>query len=143
MCTVIVGFDPEARTPLVVAALRDEMRSRPWDWPARHWPQRPNLVGGRDSLAGGTWLAVDSGRERMAALLNGWPWDGSMPWEGTYPASRGDLPLKTLAPRAVMFWPTRTPPATRRSTSWTPTRTAPPCAAGTGDVWTHEPFPEA
>lgn len=97
MCTVIVGFDPQARTPLVVAALRDEMRSRPWDGPARHWPQRPDLIGGRDRLAGGTWLAVDQGRARMTALLNGWPWDGGMPWEGTYPASRGDLPLKALA----------------------------------------------
>ena len=96
MCTVIVGFDQQARTPLVVAALRDEMRSRPWDWPARHWPERPQLIGGRDRLAGGTWLAVDPQRERIAALLNGWPWDGTMPWEGTYPASRGDLPLKTL-----------------------------------------------
>ncbi|GHC86294.1 hypothetical protein GCM10007079_29520 [Nocardiopsis terrae] len=97
MCTVIVGFDPGARTPLVIAAIRDEMRSRPWDWPARHWPERPELVGGRDRLAGGTWLAVDPRRERVAALLNGWPWDGRMPWEGSYPASRGDLPLKALA----------------------------------------------
>lgn len=96
MCTVIVGFDPEAATPLVVAALRDEMRSRPWDGPARHWPERPTLVGGRDRLAGGTWLAVDPERPRVAALLNGWPWDGRMPWEGTYPASRGDLPLHAL-----------------------------------------------
>ncbi|WP_026129311.1 NRDE family protein [Nocardiopsis prasina] len=97
MCTVIVGFDPDARTPLVVAALRDEMRSRPWSWPAPHWPQRPHLVGGRDQLAGGTWLAVDPHKRRMAALLNGWPWDGTMPWEGTYPASRGDLPLRALS----------------------------------------------
>lgn len=97
MCTVVVGFDPQAHTPLVVAALRDEIRSRPWDRPAHHWPDRPGLVGGRDRLADGTWLAVDAARSRMAALLNGWPWDGSMPWEGPYPASRGDLPLQALS----------------------------------------------
>ncbi len=97
MCTVIVGFDPGADTPLVIAALRDEMRDRPWDGPGRHWPDRPRIVGGRDRLAGGTWLAVDPRRPRASALLNGWPWDGRMPWEGTYPASRGELPLRALA----------------------------------------------
>lgn len=96
MCTVIVGFDPGADTPLVIAALRDEMTDRPWDGPAHHWPDRPALVGGRDRLAGGTWLAVNPGRPRVAALLNGWPWDGRMPWEGSYPASRGELPLRAL-----------------------------------------------
>ena len=100
MCTVIVGFDPDATTPLVVAALRDEIRSRPWEGPAHHWPERPTLIGGRDRLAGGTWLAVDPTGPRTAALLNGWPWDGRMPWEGAYPASRGDLPLHTLARHA-------------------------------------------
>ncbi|WP_028647048.1 NRDE family protein [Nocardiopsis sp. CNT312] len=97
MCTVIVGFDPGADTPLVIAAVRDEMRDRPWDGPGRHWPDHPDAVGGRDRSAGGTWLAVDTARARTAALLNGWPWDGRMPWEGTYPASRGDLPLRALA----------------------------------------------
>ncbi|MBR8744000.1 NRDE family protein [Nocardiopsis sp. MG754419] len=100
MCTVIVAFDPDATTPLVVAALRDEMRSRPWDGPGHHWPDHPGVIGGRDRLAGGTWLAVDPTGPRTAALLNGWPWDGRMPWEGTYPASRGDLPLHTLARHA-------------------------------------------
>ncbi|MFW6641011.1 NRDE family protein [Nocardiopsis algeriensis] len=95
MCTVIVGFDPDADTPLVVAAIRDEMRDRPWDGPGRHWEDRP-FVGGRDRRAGGTWLAVDPARSRACALLNGWPWDGRMPWEGTYPASRGELPLRAL-----------------------------------------------
>lgn len=96
MCTVIVGFDPDAETPLVVVALRDEITSRPWDRPAHHWSDQPAVVGGRDRLAGGTWLAVDPRSSRTCALLNGWPWDGRMPWEGTYPASRGDLPLRAL-----------------------------------------------
>ena len=97
MCTVIVGFDPGAHTPVVITAFRDEMRSRPWDRTAHHWPERPTLLGGRDRLAGGTWLAVDTARPRVTALLNGWPRDGGMPWEGTYPASRGELPLHALS----------------------------------------------
>lgn len=75
MCTVIVGFDPEASTPLVLAALRDEMVDRAWEPPAAHWPDRPELVGGRDVREGGTWLAARRpgapGAPRVAALLNG------------------------------------------------------------------------
>ena len=32
---------------------------RPWKAPARHWPDRPNVVAGLDELAGGSWLGMN------------------------------------------------------------------------------------
>jgi hypothetical protein len=93
MCTVIVGFDPRAETPVVLAGVRDEFLSRPWEPPAAHWPDFPGLVGGRDLSAGGTWLALDTGASRAAALLNG---RGLMA-ETPIRRSRGDLPLRAAA----------------------------------------------
>jgi hypothetical protein len=52
-----------------MAANRDEMISRAWKSPARHWPDREDVVAGLDELAGGTWLALnDTGV--TAAILN-------------------------------------------------------------------------
>lgn len=91
MCTVLLRLRPDAPWPLLVAAVRDEFLDRPWDPPAAHWPTYPSLVGGRDRLAGGTWLAVDPIRPAVAAVLNGvrLPPDPSRP-------SRGMLPLAAL-----------------------------------------------
>jgi hypothetical protein len=64
VCTLIVGRgipDPET---VVLAANRDEEPSRPSD-PPDVLVERPRVVGGRDRLAGGTWLAI---RERRAAV---------------------------------------------------------------------------
>ncbi|MBB6171437.1 hypothetical protein HNR23_001497 [Nocardiopsis mwathae] len=101
MCTAVVGFDPGAEVPLLVAAIRDEMADRGWERPARHWPGHPDLIGGRDTRDGGTWLAVHAGAgtgPRVGALLNGWPGGGRTPrLEPTVPdrrrRSRGHLPL--------------------------------------------------
>jgi len=68
MCTLIVGIDVVEPGSVLLAANRDEDPARPAD-PPGVLSERPRLVGGRDRLAGGTWLAV---RERRAvvALLN-------------------------------------------------------------------------
>ncbi|TDQ45852.1 NRDE family protein [Actinorugispora endophytica] len=110
MCTAIVGFDPSSPVPLVIAALRDEMTDRPFDPPAAHWPRWPGLVGGRDALAGGTWLAAaadGASGPRVAAVLNGrldaLPASGRRPVfdstvpRGTARRSRGELPLRAAA----------------------------------------------
>ena len=69
MCTVVILRRPGHAWPLLLAGNRDEMMDRPWDAPARHWPDRPDVVAGRDRLAGGTWLGLnDSGV--VAILLN-------------------------------------------------------------------------
>ncbi|MFF5259583.1 NRDE family protein [Actinomadura viridis] len=93
MCTAIVSVDPSSPVPVVLVGVRDEFVDRPWRPPARHWPARPGLVGGRDLRAGGTWLAVDPDAPRAATVLNA---RGAMaPEEGR--RSRGELPLRAAA----------------------------------------------
>jgi hypothetical protein len=76
---------------VLLAANRDEMLGRPWQAPAAHWPGDPGVIGGRDSLAGGTWLAVNA-HAMVAGVLNR---TGSLgPQAGK--RSRGDLPLMAL-----------------------------------------------
>jgi hypothetical protein len=91
MCTVLLRWRPDAAWPLLMAAVRDEFLDRPWDPPAPHWPAYPSLVGGRDRQAGGTWLAVDTTRPAVAAVLNG----VRLPAAPSRP-SRGRLPLAAL-----------------------------------------------
>jgi hypothetical protein len=71
VCTVLLRFRPGSEWPVLVAAVRDEFMGRPWDGPDRHWPDLPTVIGGRDRVAGGTWMAVDTARPAVAALLNG------------------------------------------------------------------------
>jgi len=69
---------------MVFAANRDELHARPTaaaDW----WTDHPHILGGRDLLAGGTWLAVDRGG-RLAAVTNVPATEG-----GTFEKSRGHL----------------------------------------------------
>ena len=96
MCTVLLRFTPGGRWPLLVGAVRDEFVERAWDPPGAHWGgPAARLVGGRDRLAGGTWLAVnpDPDRPAFAALLNGVRLP--LPADGVRP-SRGALPLGVL-----------------------------------------------
>jgi len=45
------------------------MRDRPARPPARHWPDRPEIVAGLDVLAGGSWLGLND-HGVVAAILN-------------------------------------------------------------------------
>lgn len=56
MCTLIVSFKQHVESPVLVAANRDEVRSRPATAPAL-WPGEP-FVAPRDVQAGGTWLGL-------------------------------------------------------------------------------------
>src|SRR5262249_50886491 len=69
MCTAILSVEPGAG--ILLAGIRDELTDRAWQPPARHWPDHPELVGGRDLLAGGTWRAVAPAARRVACVLNG------------------------------------------------------------------------
>jgi uncharacterized protein with NRDE domain len=91
MCTVIVHRRTGHDWPLILAANRDEMIDRPWQAPARHWPDRPETTAGQDTLAGGTWIGINDWGV-VAAILNG---HGALgPAEGY--RSRGELPLEVL-----------------------------------------------
>ncbi|MUL43398.1 NRDE family protein [Streptomonospora sp. PA3] len=124
MCTVIVGFDPEASTPLVLAAVRDEMLDRAWLPPAAHWPDRPDLLGGRDVREGGTWLAARRAGPRtrsgrggagapgapcVAAVLNGLPPGSAVPGAGAAEAGG-----RLRSGRTASLTDTTVPPGTAR-----------------------------
>ncbi len=91
MCTVVILRRPGHDWPLIFAANRDEMTGRPWLAPGRHWPDRAEVVAGRDEHAGGTWLGLNDWGV-VAGVLNR---PGSL---GPDPAlrSRGELPLEAL-----------------------------------------------
>lgn len=71
VCTVVVSYEPGSAWPMLVLAVRDEFLGRPWLPPGAHWPQHPDLIGGLDRQAGGTWLAVGPEVRRVACVLNG------------------------------------------------------------------------
>jgi Transport and Golgi organisation 2 len=91
MCTVVLLRRPSHDWPLILGANRDEMLTRPWKAPARHWPDRPEVTAGLDELAGGTWMGVnDTGV--VACILNR---HGTLgPQDGK--RSRGELVLEAL-----------------------------------------------
>ena len=68
MCLILVGWRVHTGFPLVIAANRDEFHARA-SAPAHWWTDHPQLLAGRDLVAGGTWLAV-SRAGQMAALTN-------------------------------------------------------------------------
>jgi hypothetical protein len=90
MCTLILGVGALGPGTVVVGAVRDERAERPSDPPAV-LTEEPRVVGGRDRVAGGTWLAV---RERRAvvALLNRRPAEADL--ARAWPRSRGLLALE-------------------------------------------------
>jgi len=92
VCTVVVSLEPGEPVPLRLLGIRDELTSRPWRPPARHWPGSP-LIGGIDEQAGGTWLALHPGIPRVACLLNG----RGQPADPARRRSRGDLSLRAAA----------------------------------------------
>ena len=53
MCTLVILRRPGHRWPVLIGANRDEMIDRPSRPPGRHWPDRPEVVAGRDELEEG------------------------------------------------------------------------------------------
>lgn len=91
MCTVVILRRPGDPWPLILAANRDELAGRPWRAPARHWPDRPEIVAGLDVLAGGSWLGLND-HGVTACILNRHGSLGPAPGK----RSRGELVLEAL-----------------------------------------------
>lgn len=91
MCTALLSIEPGL--PVLLVGVRDELMDRAWDPPGPHWPDRPDLIGGRDRQAGGTWLAVSPTHNRASCVLNG----RGQPAPADSRVSRGGLPLDAVA----------------------------------------------
>jgi uncharacterized protein with NRDE domain len=67
MCLIAIAWRAHPRYRLILAANRDEFHARP-TLPLAAWVDEPAIIGGRDALHGGSWLAM-RGR-RLAAVTN-------------------------------------------------------------------------
>jgi len=92
VCLLIALFQMIPEAPLMVAANRDERLDRPAVAMTVLREAGPRILGGRDELAGGTWLAVNE--HGVVAGLTNQPSAG-----GRDPSkrSRGELPLAFTA----------------------------------------------
>jgi uncharacterized protein with NRDE domain len=88
MCLLVALFRQRADAPLIIAANRDEQLARPAVAMTVLREAAPRLLGGRDLLAGGTWLAV--GEHGVIAALTNVPAPGGR--DGSK-RSRGELPI--------------------------------------------------
>lgn len=68
MCLIALAHGASDRYPLVIAANRDEEHDRATR-PAHFWDDAPDILGGRDALHGGSWLAI-ARNGRFAAVTN-------------------------------------------------------------------------
>jgi|GEM_PF-5933027 len=69
LCTLFILRRPGHDWPLLLAANRDEVRHRPAEPPARHWPDRPGVVAALDRTGGGSWLGVND-QALVAAVMD-------------------------------------------------------------------------
>ncbi|MCH2240414.1 MAG: NRDE family protein [Aquabacterium sp.] len=108
MCLAVLALDASRRFPLVIAANRDEFFDRTaarlaW-W--RPDPAAPEMLGGRDLTAGGTWMGLTL-QGRLALVTNVRDparQDPQAPSRGELVPMwlRGDQPLDRFWPRIAM-----------------------------------------
>jgi hypothetical protein len=99
VCTVVCRWSAGSDFPVQMLALRDELITRSFDLPGAWWPGEPDVIGGRDRQAGGSWCVSDVRRGVTGVVLN-------RPERREAAAgapSRGVLPL--LAVRHGQAWP--------------------------------------
>jgi len=84
MCLLLLALDVLPNRPWLLLANRDELHARATA-AAKFWAAHPDVFGGRDLVAGGSWLALNR-NGRYAAVTNV---RSGMPHAA--PRSRGDL----------------------------------------------------
>jgi uncharacterized protein with NRDE domain len=94
VCLLIALSRTVDGAPLVIGANRDEFYGRPATAMTVLQERGPRLLGGRDHLAGGTWLAVSE--HGVVAGLTNQP-SASGPRRDPSKRSRGELPLMFAA----------------------------------------------
>ena len=68
MCLVAIAWQAHPRYPLIILGNRDEFHGRP-TIAAGWWPEAPDVFGGRDLQAGGSWLGIST-TGRLAVVTN-------------------------------------------------------------------------
>ncbi|WP_373190461.1 NRDE family protein [Halomonas sp.] len=99
MCLIAFDHRPGSAYPLRLVANRDEFHARPTA-PLGVWQDAPEILGGRDLEAGGSWLAVHR-RGRVAAVTN--VRDPRLKVPATAP-SRGTLVREALECHDLPAW---------------------------------------
>jgi len=89
VCTILVAWRCLPGVPAALAANRDEFRGRA-SAPPGILADHPRIAGGRDLVAGGTWMAV-AADGRVAAVTN-----RHAQLRDPHRRSRGELPLLVL-----------------------------------------------
>ena len=112
MCTLLIGIDILGPGTLALGANRDEDPDRATDGPGV-LRERPRVVGGRDRVAGGTWLAIREERV-VSALMNRRPEPGDDA-DPTSLRSRGLLCLEAAAAGPALGGAARIDPGTGES----------------------------
>lgn len=88
MCLVAFAWQVDPHFPIVLAANRDEFFAREAQ-AAHFWKDHPDVFGGRDLSAGGTWLALHAAGK--ISLITNYRAPGAIS-----PQSRGQLVLRAL-----------------------------------------------
>lgn len=90
MCLIVFAWDSHPKYKLILAANRDEFYERPTAQ-ARFWEADPDILGGRDLEAGGSWMTL-SRTGKFSAVTNFRDLK-NIKEDAT---SRGEIPIKFL-----------------------------------------------
>jgi uncharacterized protein with NRDE domain len=94
VCTILLAWNAHPGVPVVLAANRDELIARPSQSPGV-LQTNPLVFGGRDLVAGGTWLAVGT-NGTLCAVTNRHPAEGPPVVPDPSRRSRGEIPVDLL-----------------------------------------------
>jgi uncharacterized protein with NRDE domain len=90
MCTILFAYKSHPEYPLIFLGNRDEFKNRP-SMNAHFWEENPNVFGGRDLVACGTWTGITK-TGRLAFITN----HRQLPLKRDVPKSRGALTSEFL-----------------------------------------------